>query len=106
MSLLDTQEEIEQRVENHFPISGYWLIHDKGFDFVGTFSIVETYQKRIGEITKITIRKYLAEGKFIWMYEFTAVGRVGLLKRSGQLTTRQDLIDVYKTICDHIGRNV
>ena len=106
MSLLDTQEEIEQRVENHFPITSYWLMHDKGFDFVGTFSIVETYQKKIGELTKITIRKYLAEGKFIWMYKFTAVGRVGLLKRSGQLTTRQDLIDVYISICDHIGRNV
>lgn len=106
MSLLDTQEEIEQRVENHFPITDDWLMRDKGFSFVGTFSIVETYQKKIGDITKITIRKYLAERKFIWMYEFTAVGRVGLLKRSGQLTTRQDLIDVYKTICDHIGRNV
>ena len=81
MSLLDSQEEIEQHVENHFPITGYWLMNDKGFDFVGTFSIVETYQKRIGEITRITIRKYLAEGKFIWMYEFTAVGRVGLLKK-------------------------
>lgn len=110
MSLLDTQEEIEQQVENHFPISCYWLMHDKGFDFVGTFSIVETYQKKIGEITKITIRKYpivdSMDGKNTWMYDLRAVGRVGLLKKSGILCTRQDLSDLYKVICDHIARNI
>lgn len=106
MSLLDTQEEIEQHVENHFPITSNWLIHDRGFDFVGAFGIVEMYQKTIGGIIKITIRKYFADGKFIWWYEFIAVGRVGLLKRSGRLTTRQDLSNIYKEICDHIGRNV
>lgn len=110
MSLLDTQEEIERQVEGNFPIDSKWLLFDQKFELVNVFATVETYEKKFGEISKIIIRKYpivdSMDGKNTWMYDLRAAGRVGLLKKSGILCTRQDLSDLYKVICDHIARNV